>query len=270
MQKQLKQLKRELEIRDYSSKTVKTYLYALHKYLSFKKVAFKKLDTENIKNFLLNCKKQHISAQTRNIYLSAIKFYYRNVIKTNQKIEIQSAKRTKKMPIVLSKKEIKKLIENTKNTKHKLLLSLAYGAGLRVSEVVSLKVKDVDFEGLTIHLENTKGKKDRITLFPNKLKTDISNLTAGKNKDNLVFPNQRGGKLSTRTAQKVFKNSLRKAGIKKDASFHSLRHSFATHLLENGVNVRYVQELLGHHSIRTTQRYTHAAISKLENIKSPL
>lgn len=270
MQKQLKQLKRELEIRGYSSKTVKAYLYGLKKYFLFKKFNLKKLDTENIKNFLLNGKKQHISAQTRNIYLSAIKFYYRNVIKTNQKIEIQSAKKTKSLPIVLSKKEIKKLIENTINTKHKLLLSLAYGAGLRVSEVVSLKVKDIDFEGLTIHLKNTKGKKDRITLFPNKLKTEIINLTAGKNKDDLVFPSQRGGKLSTRTAQKVFKKSLKKADIKKDATFHSLRHSFATHLLENGVDVRYVQELLGHHSIRTTQRYTHAAISKLKNIKSPL
>ncbi|MDD5748382.1 MAG: tyrosine-type recombinase/integrase [Actinomycetota bacterium] len=180
------------------------------------------------------------------------------------------AKRSKKLPIVLSREEIKNIIDAIRNPKHKLIISLAYGAGLRISEVVNLKVKDVNLEELTIHLKNAKGKKDRITIFPEKIKTKLQNLIAGKNLNDYLFESERGGKLTERTAQKVFENALQKAGIKKDATFHSLRHSFATHLLENGVDVRYVQELLGHQNIRTTQIYTQVTNPKLKNIKSPL
>jgi len=156
------------------------------------------------------------------------------------------------------------------NSKHKLAIALSYAAGLRVSETTSLKVKDIDLEGLTIHLKEAKGKKDRITIFPEKLISSIKNLIAGKTSDDLVFENNRGGKLTTTSLQKVFRSSLKKTNIKKEATFHSLRHSFATHLLENGVDVRYVQELLGHANIRTTQIYTKVTNPKLKNIKSPL
>jgi len=183
---------------------------------------------------------------------------------------LKFAKRSKKLPIVLSREEIKNIIDATRNPKHKLIISLAYGAGLRISEVVNLKLKDIDFNELTIHLKNAKGKKDRITIFPEKIKNDLQNLIASKNSDDYVFESERGGKLTERTAQKVFENALRGASIKKDATFHSLRHSFATHLLENGVDVRYVQELLGHQNIRTTQVYTQVTNPKLKNIKSPL
>ena len=147
---------------------------------------------------------------------------------------------------------------------------MAYGAGLRISEVVNLKVKDVNLEELTIYLKNAKGKKDRITIFPEKIKTYLQNLIAGKNPNDYLFESERGGKLTERTAPKVFENAQRQSGIKKEATFHSLRHSFATHLLENGVDVRYVQELLGHQNIRTTQIYTQVTNPKLKNIKSPL
>ena len=191
-------------------------------------------------------------------------------MKIPEKINLKFAKRSKKLPIVLSREEIKNIIEAIKNPKHKLIISLAYGAGLRISEVISLKVKDVNLEELTIHLKNAKGKKDRITIFSEKIKTDLRHLIADKNPNNYLFESERGGKLTERTAQKVFENALRKAGIKKDATFHSLRHSFATHLLENGVDVRYVQELLGHQNIRTTQIYTQVTNPKLKNIRSPL
>ena len=260
----------ELKIRNYSPKTVKSYLYALKKYFTFKKDNLEKLDIENIKNFLLQKQNQKASPQTINLYLNAIKFFYREIVKSPGKIEIKYAKRSKRLPVVLSRNEIRKIIATLKNPKHQLILTLAYGAGLRVSEVVSLKVKDIDFEELTIHIKQAKGKKDRITIFPKKLKMDIRNLIAGKDKNDFVFASERGGKLTTRTAQKVFENSLKKAKIKKEATFHSLRHSFATHLLENGVDVRYVQELLGHQSIRTTQRYTQVTNPSLKNIKSPL
>ena len=229
-----------------------------------------KIDEENIKQFLLNKQSRNYSPQTVNLYLNAIKFFYRDVLKLPQRINLKFAKRSKKLPIVLSREEIKNIIEVIRNPKHKLLISLAYGAGLRISEVISLKVKDVNLEELTIHLKNAKGKKDRITIFPEKIKNDLQCLIAGKNPNDYVFESERGGKLTERTAQKVFENALQTAGIKRDATFHSLRHSFATHLLENGVDVRYVQELLGHRNIRTTQVYTQVTNPKLKNIKSPL
>lgn len=133
-----------------------------------------------------------------------------------------------------------------------------------MKEVVSLKVQDLDFEKLTVHIKQAKGQKDRISIIPESLIGSLKNLVAGKAENDFVFASERGGKLTTRTAQKVFENSLRDSGVKKDTTFHSLRHSFATHLLENGTDVRYVQELLGHSNIRTTQVYTQVTNPKLK------
>jgi len=266
----LKQTSQELKLRNYSFKTIKTYLGCLREYFDFKKFNLEKIDEENIKQFLLNKQSKNYSSQTINLYLNTIKFFYREVLKIPQKINLKFAKRSKKLPIVLSREEIKNTIDVITNPKHKLIISLAYGAGLRISEAVNLKVKDINLEELTIHLKNAKGKKDRITIFPEKIKNDLQNLITGKNLNDYLFESERGGKLTERTAQKVFENVLRGADIKKDATFHSLRHSFATHLLENGVDVRYVQELLGHQNIRTTQIYTQVTNPKLKNIKSPL
>jgi len=270
MQEYLEKTKQELRLRNYSFKTIKAYLGCLGEYFYFKKFNLEKIDEENIRQFLLDKQDKSYSSQTINLYLNGIKFFYREVLKIPEKINLKFAKRSKKLPIVLSREEIKNIIEAIKNPKHKLIISLAYGAGLRISEVISLKVKDVNLEELTIHLKNAKGKKDRITIFPEKIKTDLQHLIAGKNPNDYVFESERGGKLTERTAQKVFENALQTAGIKRDATFHSLRHSFATHLLENGVDVRYVQELLGHRNIRTTQVYTQVTNPKLKNIKSPL
>ena len=159
MQKQLELPERELVIRNYSRKTIKSYLYGLKEYFSFKKQDFDIFNAENIKDFLRSSDERGVSAQTRNLFLNAIKFFYRNVVKINGKIEIQSAKKNKSLPIVLSKPEIEIIIEVTKNIKHRLLLSLAYGAGLRVSEVIELKVKDINFSELVIHIKLAKGNK---------------------------------------------------------------------------------------------------------------
>jgi site-specific recombinase XerD len=266
----LQKTEQELRIRNYSSKTIKSYLYGLREYFRFKANSFNKLDQDNIRDFLLYCEKKRISPQSRNLFLNAIKFYYRNVAKSFQKIEIQSAKKPKSLPVVLSRIEIRKIIGSSKNQKHRLLLALAYGAGLRVSEVIALKVQDLDFDELTIHIKQAKGQKDRISVMPDRLVNDIKSLIAGKSKLDFVFSSERGGKLTTRTAQKIFENALHYSGTTKNATFHSLRHSFATHLLENGTDVRYVQRLLGHQNIRTTQRYTQVTNPQLKNIKSPL
>jgi len=270
MQEYLEKTRQELKLRNYSFKTIKAYLGCLREYFDFKKFNLEKIDEEKIKQFLLNKQSKNYSSQTVNLYLNAINFFYREVLKIPEKINLKFAKRNKKLPIVLSREEIKNIIDVIRNPKHKLIISLAYGTGLRISEVVNLKVKDINLEELTIHLKNAKGKKDRITIFPEKIKTELQNLIAGKNLNDYLFESERGGKLTERTVQKVFENALRVAGIKKDATFHSLRHSFATHLLENGVDVRYVQELLGHQNIRTTQIYTQVTNPRLKNIKSPL
>jgi site-specific recombinase XerD len=150
------------------------------------------------------------------------------------------------------------------------MLSLAYGAGLRVSEVIKLRVQDIAISELSIVVRDGKGGKDRITLLPEKLCSELETIMAGKTGDQYLFESERGGILTTRTAQVVFERSLKLARIKKSATFHSLRHSFATHLLENGVDVRYIQQLLGHASITTTQQYTKVTNPQLRNIKSPL
>ena len=269
MQLLLQRLETELRIRNYSPKTVSAYLACLKEYFTYKNSNLDKLDQENFRGFLLKKQDSGYSPQTTNLYLNAIKFFYREIIRSNEPINIRFAKRNKSLPVVLSRQEIQLLLAEISNNKHKLLVSLAYGAGLRVSEVVNLRVKDLNLDDLTIHIKQAKGKKDRLTLIPEKLVNNLRNLIAGKSGDGYVFESERGGKLTARTAQAVFEHALKKSDIKKDATFHSLRHSFATHLSENGTDVRYVQELLGHANIRTTQIYTHVTNPAIKNIKSP-
>ena len=192
------------------------------------------------------------------------------MLKFHDKIDIKFAKTPSKLPIVLSRDEIEKIINSIINAKHRLLISLAYASGFRVSEATNLKIKDLNLAELTIHIKGAKGNKDRLTVFPEKLSQEIEKLTARKDLNDYIFASERGGKLTERTAQKVFGVALEKCHINKEATFHSLRHSFATHLLENGVDVRYVQELLGHQNIRTTQLYTKVTNPAIKNIKSPL
>lgn len=266
----LKKIENELKLRNYSRKTIKSYLFCLVDYLKFIKTVKRDPDVNLIKNYLLKKQERGQAPQTINLYLNAIKYFYREIFRSPVAINLKFAKISKKLPIVLSRAEIEQIINSVENKKHKLLISLSYGAGLRVSEAINLKIKDLDLAELTIHIKGAKGNKDRITVFPEKLKVDLSGIIALRNKDNHVFASERGGKLTERTAQKVFENALIKSKISKDATFHSLRHSFATHLLENGVDVRYVQELLGHQNIRTTQLYTKVTNPSLKNIKSPL
>ncbi len=162
------------------------------------------------------------------------------------------------------------MIDCTSNLKHRTLLAITYAAGLRVSETVRLRVQDIDLNGLTVTVRQGKGKKDRLTVFSAVLAPEIQKCMVGKEGSDYLFASERGGRLVEATAQKVFYQAMRRVGIIKPATFHSLRHSFATHLLENGTDVRFVQELLGHANIRTTQIYTHVTNPSLKNIKSPL
>jgi site-specific recombinase XerD len=270
LQLQLDRTETELRIRNYSPRTVKIYLHFLREYFDFLATRSTAQPEIAIKAFLLTLEGKGASAQTRNLYLSALKFYYRHVARHKAPINIQTAKRPLSLPVILSREEIARLLEATNNVKHQLMLALAYGAGMRVSEVVALRAQDLDFTEMTMHIKEAKGRKDRISVIPEKIIDDLKRFIAGKQKQDFVFSSEWSGKLTTRTAQKVFGQALGRAGINKAATFHSLRHSFATHLLENGVDIRYVQELLGHNNIRTTQRYTQVTNPKLKSILSPL
>lgn len=270
MERILKKAKNELLLRNYSPKTVKSYLLYIKEYLIFiKKNKFKQKE-DAVRAFIINKKDKGLSPQTLNLALNSVKYFYREILKSKEKIDLKFAKRNKRLPIVLSRNEISYILESIINAKHRIMIALSYGAGLRVSEIICLKVKDLELDTMSIHLKAAKGKKDRKTIIPKRLISDLKNLIAGKDSNEYLFESNRGGKLTERTIQNVFNKALKKVDIKKDATFHSLRHSFATHLLEAGYDIRYIQELLGHQNIRTTQIYTQVSNIKLRKVASPL
>ena len=270
LQELMQKIKDELRLRNYSKRTIESYLFCLSEYFKYAKIIKREPEVVVIKKYLLKKQDAGQSSQTINLHLQAIKYFYREIMKSCAVMDIKFAKTASKLPVVLSRKEIEKILSTISNKKHRALISLSYGAGFRVSEAINLKIKDIDLEELTIHIKGAKGNKDRISIIAEKLKSEISELIAMRNLNEYVFSSNRGGKLTERTAQKVFENALAKSGIKKEATFHSLRHSFATHLLENGVDVRYVQELLGHANIRTTQIYAKVTNPASKKIRSPL
>jgi len=270
MQQYLDKMKIELRYRNYSLQTIDTYLNSLENFFVYLGGNYEKFNEFKVKEYLVGLRDKGLAGQTVNVRLNAIKFYYEEVVKVPFKLNLHFARKPKRLPVILSRDEIVKIISSIQNTKHRLMIALAYGAGLRVSEAISVRIKDVDLDGLQLRVEQGKGNKDRISVLPEKLKNDILQFIAGKNPDDYLFASERGGKLTKRTAQIIFERAMKKVGIAQDATFHSLRHSFATHLLENGVDVRYVQSLLGHQNIRTTQIYTHVTNPGIRNIKSPL
>ncbi len=277
-------LTQEMKLRNYSPKTAEAYTRVVRDVYNFFKRPPRELSAEQIREYLLFKQKQGLSSQTVALCANALNFVYTQIYKRPDYVKIRHPKQSQRLPVILSREEIKKMIELTKNFKHRLILALTYAAGLRVSEVVRLKVNDIDLAGLTLTVRQGKGKKDRLTVISATLAPDLQKLLAGKKGNDFVFESERGarlrpdsigtsarqGGLTEMTAQKVFSQALERAGIDKPATFHSLRHSFATHLLENGTDVRFVQELLGHANIRTTQIYTHVTNPAIRNIKSPL
>lgn len=270
MQNYFDELLQELKLRNYRPKTIKAYTNCLRKYFEFlqDRGVPLQIKPEEVREFLLKKQNEGCSSQTVALYLYALGFFQKNV-RNAPPLGIKLPKKSKKLPVILSRDEIQRLVGSLINFKHRTLIALAYGAGLRVSEVVRLKIRDVALDELILHIKDAKGGKDRITVLPEKLVSDLTILMAGKEPDCFVFESERGGRLTERTAQKVFEKALRKNGIAKHAAFHSLRHSFATHLLENGTDLRYVQELLGHSNINTTQIYTQVTNPMLKRIKSP-
>ncbi|MBI2474866.1 tyrosine-type recombinase/integrase [Candidatus Uhrbacteria bacterium] len=259
-----------LRIKNYSPKTIKSYKGCLARFLKQFPDCLNYSNIECIKTFLLSMRESGLSPQTINVHLQAIQFYFREILHQPFRFTLPYAKRPKRLPVILSRSEIEQILNHISNTKHKTMIALAYGAGLRVSEVVELRSGNVDFPSGVLYIYQSKGKKDRITILPEILRDELQKAVCGKSPNDYLFASERGGRLSERSIQKVFSRALHSTQINKQATFHSLRHSFATHVLEQGTDIRFIQKLLGHANIRTTQIYTHVSTASISAIKSPL
>ena len=265
-----------LVIKAYSPNTIRTYRNEFSRFLvKLGMVSAHRLNAVHIKRYMEYCaKEEKLSENTLHSRLNAIKFYYEQVLEQDRILwDIPRAKRPFILPKVLSEAELKRMFAAVKNLKHKAILFTAYSAGLRVSEVVKLRIQDIDSERMQIFVERAKGKKDRMVNLSILLLDVLRQyLTLQKPRPTYyLFSNETNeGPYSERSAQIIFQRAKNMAGIKKDISFHSLRHSFATHLLEKGIDVKYIKEVLGHFDIRTTERYLHVSKDKLVNIISPL
>ena len=236
-------VKKELKLRGYSQKTRKAYLHHIGRYTRYFTKDPKELNEEHIRDYILHLiDKEKVSRSYHNQAVSAIKFLYARVLGVPRTVDgLPRPRKEKKLPVVLSCKDVMRIFESLENVKHKAILMLVYSAGLRVSEVVRLKVEDIDAERKLIHVKGAKGRKDRYTILSDVALAILKQYFEMYKLQKWLFPGSKSERhISTRTVQTIFKQAKEKADIKKDVSVHCLRHSFATHLLESGVDLRYI------------------------------
>ncbi|HUV37806.1 MAG TPA: site-specific tyrosine recombinase/integron integrase [Patescibacteria group bacterium] len=266
-------MKRELKLRGYSPKTEKVYVRHVEHFAGYFGRSPAELDLEHIRQYLfyLTTEKK-VSTSRRDQAVSALKFLYGRVLGRPFIAEsLPRPKKEHKLPAVLSTDEVKRFLDSVRNIKHLAILMLMYSAGLRVGEVVKLKEEDIDSDRGTIHVREAKGRKDRYTILSDVALEVLRMYWRLYKPRDWLFPGDRDGRhITIRTVQKVVEQTRIRAGIRKPFSAHSLRHSFATHLLENGTDLRYIQELLGHKSSKTTEVYTHVTRRDIMRITSPL
>lgn len=264
----LKKLKVEMMLRGFSAKTSKMYIYYNEKFLEYIKKAPENVTEDDIKEFLAHKIEDSISNGSLALIKAALKFYYSEILGKNFSW-IKTPRSTKALPIVLTKSEIKELLDSTENEKHRLLIELLYSTGLRLAECINLKYSDLDPKENIGWVRKGKGSKDRIFILSDTFKNDLLRYKEKKGGDEYIFT-VNGRKMSPRGIQYAIKVSVERSGIEKDVHVHTLRHSFATHLLENGVDIRKIQSLLGHTNLQTTQIYTQVSSEEIKKIKSPL
>jgi integrase/recombinase XerD len=261
----------ELTLRRYSLRTHEAYLGHLKRFLNHFGQDAENLDSAELRDYFLGLVQSGISWSYQNQAISAVKFLYRHVLRRPEVLDDlpRPVRRKKQLPAVLSRAEVQRLFKAVGNLKHRAILLVIYAGGLRVSEAARLKISDVDGERKQVFVRGGKGDKDRYTVIGEPALEALREYWRVYRPRDWLFPGIRPDEhISPRTIQMVFQRARDKAGIRKNATVHTLRHSFATHLLEDGVDVRYIQELLGHEDIRTTQRYTH--VSDPARVHSPL
>lgn len=258
---------------NYSTSTLRTYCGAFAQFLRhFEYKNPEEISNKEVKKYLASLMERGLSANSGHSMVNAILFYYKQVLANKEfEIRLPRPKKEKKLPSVLTMEECLSIFKAVDNPKHKLLLLIGYGAGLRVSEIVQLKWNDILFSEYKIHIKNAKGKKDRMVMLPFSIIQSLEIYRQLYNGKHYVFEGQFAGEpYSTTSVQQVMRDALKKSGLMKTATVHTLRHSFATHLLENGTDIRYIQQFLGHSSIKTTTIYTHLTKSAVDKIQSPL
>lgn len=274
----IKRFKEELISRDYSVRTAEVYATAVSSFL--KNVpdpsTLKPEDADNyIKGILEGTSKGGASQSSVGIAASAIKLLFKHILGEPLNLSVELKRRARPLPTVLSRDEIQKVVTVTRNVSHRLIFQLMYSSGLKLDELLGLKVKDVDIDGQTLVIRGNsnggrKAKQTRETIMSEKVAPMLHAFIVDRDPDDYVFPGIDGGHMTPRAVQKAFKHALQKAGMKKRASCNSLRHSFAVHLLEKGVDIKHVRRLLGHARTETTSIYKRLVAEEKVNIKSPL
>jgi len=263
-------IKRKCKRYRYSDKTAKNYIYWVSRFLKWSGKELRYVSKKDVSAYLQKLDNKNLSGNTLNQCHMALKFLFEDVMDRKMWINMKYSKVPKRIQKVLTKEEVKLLIENIKNRQHKIMISLMYASGLRVSELINLRVKDLNLNDLYGFVRNGKGGKDRIFVVPEKLTNALSQIVnKSLEGENYLFISKRNKKYSSRTIQKIVKDSSTRAGLGREIHPHTLRHSFATHLIEQGNCVGDVQAMLGHKSPETSLSYIHSS-GKMVNIKSPL
>ncbi len=266
-------LSEKLKLKGYSQSTIRIYLSEFEHLLRLlDDYAVQDLNAKRLKDYFLYCiNNEKMGERKMNGKINAVKFYFEQVLhRPKMFFDIPRPKKPLTLPKMLSKSEVKRLFKNTTNLKHLVGLQLAYGMGLRVSEVVNIKITDVDSKRMVLHVTGAKGKKDRYVPLPESLLPLLREYFLKYKPKKYLLEGQYGGPYAKSSLQQVFKRAMSRSGIKKEIGIHGLRHSYATHLLEAGADMRFIQELLGHNSIKTTQIYTKVTPRSLSGIQSPL
>jgi integrase/recombinase XerD len=262
-----------MQLRGLSKGSCEEYVRHIKIFLDFCGKPLAEVEDEEIKAFLHHLiSEKKLSASSVNVYNAALKFLFEKTLKRRWDSEnLPRMKKPKKLPDVLTKEEVQSLFDVTENLKHKCILMTVYGSGLRLSDIIGLKVCDIDSKNMRIFIRQGKGKKDRYAILSQRSLDILREYWKVYKPQNWLFEGrEKGTRYSHRSAQDLFKNAVKKAGIKKDVSIHVLRHSFAVHMLEANVNIFHIKELLGHSDITTTTIYLRAANMNALNIKSPL
>lgn len=262
-----------LKLKSYSQNTIKSYKNEFLQFLYFlDDKCVTTVTSKDIKTYLLYCINQlQIPENSIHSKINGIKFYYNQVLKKPIIFsEIPRPKKALKLPKALNTFEVKRIFEVTANLKHNTILKMCYGMGLRQSKVINLKISDIDSKNMSVLISRGKGKKDRYVNLPYSILEQLRAYYKEYKPKEYLFEGQYGGQYSSRSIQQIYRKALQKARINRQMGIHSLRHSFATHLLENGTDIRFIQELLGHNDIKTTLVYTHVTDKNIRKISSPL
>ncbi|MDI6737788.1 MAG: tyrosine-type recombinase/integrase [Nanoarchaeota archaeon] len=265
-----KRIETELKIQGKSQRTVRMYTYFNEKFLEFIKKDIENITTEDVKAFLAELLSKGNEPSTVSLAKSALAFFYESLLERGIMLKIKTPKHRRKIPEVLTKEEVRVLIDNAGSLRNKLLLEFMYASGLRVSECASLKVNDINMAEKSGLLKHGKGGKDRFFILSEELINDLKEyFLEMKEEQEFLFPGN-SKEITSRAIQDIVKRAAKRSGIKKHIYCHGLRHAFATHLLENGTDIRLIQELLAHSNLQTTQFYTQISKQQLLKVKSPM